>query len=99
MFLDGKQVAEGGPVLEVTASPGRHEIKVTKLGSLAYSTQVVVAAGETTDQIVRLESTPVAPTVKPASTGGKKTVKTAPMAAAKAQPVPMSKDGTIDAFK
>jgi eukaryotic-like serine/threonine-protein kinase len=98
LTLDGEKVAEGGPVLQVQAAPGRHEIKVTRPGYLPWSTQVIVAAGETSDLVVKLEPEKAA---KPASTGGshKPKDKDKTTAPTPAQPTgPRDKDATINPF-
>ena len=102
-FLDGEKVAEGGPMLQVQASPGRHEIKVTRPGFLAFSTQVMVAAGETTDEVVRLEPEKAVVPQKPVSSGThhSKDPKgpAAPPATGPKPPVgPRDKDATINPF-
>jgi eukaryotic-like serine/threonine-protein kinase len=98
LSLDGEKVAEGGPVLQVQAQPGRHEIKVTRPGFLTWSNQVIVAAGETSDLVVRLE--PEKP-VKPASTGTPHKPKDKDKATTPTptQPTgPRDKDATINPF-
>ncbi|HUS63770.1 MAG TPA: serine/threonine-protein kinase [Kofleriaceae bacterium] len=95
-FLDGEKVGEGGPVLQVATTPGRHEIKVTRPGFLAYSNQVMVAAGETTDDVIKLQPEAV---VKPPSGSHRPKDKKDPVAPVPVQPTgPRDKDATINPF-
>jgi serine/threonine-protein kinase len=96
MLLDGDKVAEGGPMLVVPASPGRHEIKVTRPGFLAFSKEVLVVAGETIEEVVRLQPEPTAP---PPGKGGSHKPKAAPTPEAPPPPKgPRDRDSTINPF-
>jgi serine/threonine-protein kinase len=97
--LDGKPAGEGGPVLVVAATPGRHEVKVTRPGFLPYSNQVMVAAGETTDEVVKLQPVPIEALPAATHTPSKDhKPATKPAAPAHAPTGPRDKDSTIDPF-
>jgi hypothetical protein len=105
LLLDGKPVGEGGPVLEAPAAAGRHVISVSRPGFLPYSNQIMVAAGETTEQVVKLERTPVAPAPAPPphptrrATGDRRPAKPVVTGRPPAKPAgPRDRDTTYDPF-
>ena len=95
VVLDEVEAGVGGPDFRFKASPGHHQIKVTRAGFLPASKDVVFTAGDFTSESITLEPEKAPPRPPGVHKEPKKDPTVAPPPH---EVVPLTKDGTINPF-